>query len=103
MASGTSMASPVVAGVAALVLSYYPELSAQQLKYVLEKSATPLPDSVKMVTKPGTRDEEIDFSELSKTGGIVNTYEALKLAATLKGENVKKKQHRAKMRPVRKN
>ncbi|HEY9259134.1 S8 family peptidase [Chitinophaga sp.] len=43
-ASGTSMASPVVAGVAALVLSYYPELSAAQLKYVLEKSATPLPD-----------------------------------------------------------
>ncbi|SEA58460.1 Subtilase family protein [Chitinophaga terrae (ex Kim and Jung 2007)] len=103
MASGTSMASPVVAGVAALVLSYYPELSAQQLKYVLEKSATPLPDSVKMVTKPGTRDEEIDFAELSRTGGIVNAYEALKLAATLKGENVKKKQHRAKMRPVRKN
>ncbi|WP_199417182.1 S8 family peptidase [Chitinophaga silvatica] len=102
-ASGTSMASPVVAGVAALVLSYYPDLSAQQLKYVLEKSATPLPDGTKMVTKPGTKDEQVEFSELSKSGGIVNTYEALKLAATLKGENVKKKQHKPKLKTVNKN
>ncbi len=35
-ASGTSMACPVVAGIAALVLEYYPTLSAQQLKYVIE-------------------------------------------------------------------
>lgn len=103
-ASGTSMASPVVAGVAALVLSYYPELSATQLKYVLEKSATPLPDGTKMVNKPGSTDEKVDFADLSKTGGIVNAYEALKLAATIKGENVKgKKQHKARVKNVKKN
>ncbi|HJT74913.1 MAG TPA: S8 family peptidase, partial [Chitinophaga sp.] len=85
-ASGTSMASPVVAGVAALVLSYYPNLSARQLKYVLEKSATPLPDNTKMVVKPGTRDENVAFSDLSITGGLINAYEALKLADTMKGE-----------------
>lgn len=102
-ASGTSMAAPVVTGVAALVLSYYPELSARQLKYILEKSATPLPDGSKEVNKPGTQDEKIDFADLSISGGIVNTYEALKLAATIKGENVKKKQHKAKMKPVKKN
>lgn len=102
-ASGTSMAAPVVTGVAALVLSYYPELSARQLKYILEKSATPLPDGNKEVNKPGSQDEKIDFTDLSISGGVVNTYEALKLAATIKGENVKKKQHKAKMRPVKKN
>ncbi len=80
--SGTSMAGPVVAGIAALTLQYYPGLSAKQLKYVIEKSARQ-PDS--KVTKPGT-DEKVELSDISKTGGIVNAYEAVKLAATLKGE-----------------
>ncbi|MET3878190.1 S8 family peptidase [Chitinophaga sp. OAE865] len=103
-ASGTSMASPVVAGVAALVLSYYPELSARQLKYVLEKSATPLTGSAAQVNKPGTSDEKVNFADLSVTGGMVNAYEALKLAATIKGENVKgKKQHKAKIKAIKKN
>ena len=81
-ASGTSMACPVVAGIAALVLEYNPTLSAKQLKYVIEKSAQH-PDL--KVNKPGT-DETVDMKDLSKTGGLVNAYEALKLAATLKGE-----------------
>jgi cell wall-associated protease len=81
-ASGTSMACPVVAGIAALTLQYYPNLSAKQLKYVIEKSAV-APDI--KVKKPGT-DETVNLSELSKTGGIANAYEALKLASTLKGE-----------------
>ena len=81
--SGTSMASPVVAGVAALVLEYNPELSARQLKWVLEQSVTPL-DSLE-VTRPGS-EEKVRFGTLSKTGGIVNAYNALKLAATLKGK-----------------
>lgn len=80
--SGTSMACPVVAGVAALVLEYYPELSAEQLKYVIEKSATPLHEEVKL---PGT-DEMVNLSEISKSGGEVNAYEAIKLAATLNGD-----------------
>ncbi|MBO9730949.1 MAG: S8 family peptidase [Chitinophaga sp.] len=103
-ASGTSMASPVVAGVAALVLSYYPDLSARQLKYVLEKSATPLPDGSTLVNKPGGGpDDKVNFAELSKTGGLVNSYEALKLAATIKGENVKGKKHKAKVKAIKKN
>jgi subtilisin family serine protease len=80
---GTSMASPVTAGIAGLILSYYPELSAKQVKYVIEKSVTPV-NGFK-VNKPGTEDE-VDLTELSKTGGLVNAYEAIKLAATLKGE-----------------
>jgi subtilisin family serine protease len=70
------MAAPVVAGVAALVKSYYPELSAAELKICLEKSVTPINNQV---NKPGTK-SKVDFKELSITGGVVNAYNALKLA-----------------------
>ncbi|MCW3465389.1 S8 family peptidase [Chitinophaga nivalis] len=102
-ASGTSMAAPVVAGIAALILSYHPDLSARQLKYILEKSAAPLPDGSTQVNKPGGQDEKINFADLSVTGGLVNTYNALKLAATIKGEQVRGKKQKAKMKPLKKN
>ncbi|NDC78347.1 MAG: peptidase S8, partial [Chitinophagia bacterium] len=79
---GTSMASPVTAGIAALILSHYPELSAVQVKDVIERSVSKVTDKV---TKPGTEDE-VALSDISKTGGIVNAYEAIRLAATVKGE-----------------
>lgn len=80
--SGTSMAGPVVAGIAALIMEHFPTLSAKQVKFAIERSTSPITDKV---TKPGT-DEMVPFNTLSKTGGIVNAYEAVKLAATLKGE-----------------
>ena len=80
--SGTSFSCPIVAGVAALLLEYYPDLSASQLKYIIEKSASPVTE---LVDLPGS-DEKVNLSDISKSGGIVNAYEALKLAATVKGE-----------------
>jgi subtilisin family serine protease len=77
-AQGTSMASPVTAGVAALLLSYYPNLAATDLKEILMKSTRKF-DGL-MVIKPGTQEEKVDFAELSVSGGIVNAYEAVKLA-----------------------
>lgn len=88
---GTSMASPVVAGLAAFILSYYPELSAEQIKYVIEKSAVMSDLKVK---KPGS-DEIVILSDISKTGGVVNAYEAIKLASTLKGERSNNKNLKA--------
>ena len=82
-ADGTSFASPIVAGIAGLILEYYPSLSAKQLKQVILQSATPLTGT--MVLKPGTQ-EKVDFTTLSKTGGIANAYRALQIAATMKGE-----------------
>ncbi|MCC8409697.1 S8 family serine peptidase [Mucilaginibacter sp. UR6-1] len=83
-ADGTSFASPITAGVAALVLEYYPKLSAKQLKQVILQSAAPLNGT--MVLKPGSKTDKVDFTTLSKTGGIVNAKKALEIAATLKGE-----------------
>lgn len=77
---GTSMAAPVVAGTAAFLLSYFPNLTPQQLKMVIEKTAQV--SDVK-VRKPGNYDELVNLKDLSKTGGVINAYEAAKLAATL--------------------
>ncbi len=79
-AQGTSMASPVTAGVAALLLSYYPELSADQVKDILMKSVRSLNNLT--VSQPGTG-EDVLFQELSVSGGIVNAYEAIKLAESM--------------------
>ncbi|MGF7040190.1 S8 family serine peptidase [Mucilaginibacter lappiensis] len=83
---GTSFSSPITAGIAALVLEYYPTLSSKQLKQVILQSATPLTGT--MVLKPGSKTIKVDFASLSKTGGIVNAYKALQIASKMKGERV---------------
>ena len=88
-ADGTSMASPVTAGLAAMLLSYYPDLKADQLKDIIMKSTRKL-DGLKVV-EPGTLAEMINFSKLSVSGGIINAYEAVKLAESMQ-VNAKSKQ-----------
>jgi subtilisin family serine protease len=80
-ASGTSFAAPVVSGIAALLMAYYPELSAAQVRQILLDSAVRFPD--RMVVRPGTEDELVRFGELSITGGIVNAYSAVRMAEQL--------------------
>jgi len=78
---GTSMASPVVAGVAAAIRSYYPGLKAIQVKEAIMNSATKISSTVKV---PGSKTDKVSFAELSVSGGIVNMYEALRYASTMK-------------------
>lgn len=78
---GTSFACPMVAGLAALIWSYYPQLTYLQVRQCIEESATPIDI---MVTKPGTTDK-VSFSSLSKTGGIVNAYKAIEEAEKMAG------------------
>ena len=81
--SGTSMAAPSAAGVAALVRSYYPQLSASQVKHILMNSGTKINFNV---IKPGSQSRQnpdgelVSFSDLSVSGRIVNAYNALKMA-----------------------
>jgi len=80
LGDGTSFAAPMVSGVAALVMSYNPKLSAPEVKEIVLKSVQ---DKSKLkVNKPGEGKKKVRFEELCKTGGLVNAYEALKLAST---------------------
>ncbi|MOA28590.1 Subtilisin DY [compost metagenome] len=80
---GTSMAAPVVSGLAALILSYYPEFKAREIREIIMKSAVKVQQKVRRENKRGET-ERVAFKELCVSGGVVNAYEALKLAATYK-------------------
>jgi cell wall-associated protease len=84
--SGTSMAAPVVSGIAALIRSRYPDLSAKQVKQVVIESAKKIPGKV---IHPGTFDK-VSPEELSVSGGMVDVVAAMSLASTLKGKAKKK-------------
>ncbi len=75
--SGTSMAAPVVSGVAALLMTYFPELSALQVRDILLESVRTLPNLD--VRRPGDG-SKVKFSTLSRTGGVIDAYAAVKLA-----------------------
>ena len=75
---GTSMASPNVAGVAAVIRSQYPLLTASQVKRILMDSGLLLNTKVNFGDNPNS---EKPFNELSKSGKVVNLYNALILAS----------------------
>ena len=79
---GTSMASPIVTGVAALLRTYYPSLTAKQVKSILEKTVF-TPASSAPCLQPGNSSIATPFGTLSKTGGIVNAYNAVVLANSM--------------------
>lgn len=74
---GTSMAAPAVSGIAALIRSYYPKLSAAQIKKILMQSGL---KSKANVVVAGDSSKSKPFSEISKSGKMVNAYNALLLA-----------------------
>lgn len=74
---GTSMASPEVAGVAAMIRSYYPKLSAEQVKQILMDSGLTTNAQVVLGGDPSNTDS---FSNISKSGKMVNMYNAIIMA-----------------------
>jgi subtilisin family serine protease len=76
---GTSMAAPVVTGLAALIRSYYPRLTALQVKEIILKSVVKIGHNVNLIK--GKEKQSIAFDQLCSTGGVVNAYNALKLAS----------------------
>lgn len=78
---GTSFAAPMVAGAAALIKSVYPSLHASQIKEILLKSSAKYPKlKVYLPNEDGKKKVKVLFSSLSQTGGVLDVYEALKLA-----------------------
>ncbi|MGB5942519.1 MAG: S8 family peptidase [Leeuwenhoekiella sp.] len=80
---GTSMAAPNVAGVAAMLRSYYPEFSANDIKRIILSSGVPTNTSVVVGGDP---ENTAKFSELSKSGKMINMFNAFKMAELSKNE-----------------
>lgn len=76
---GTSMAAPVVAGLAALIRSYYPELPATEVKRIIMQSVTRVDQRVKVTGADG-RSSRVSMNDICVTGGVVNAYRAILLA-----------------------
>lgn len=77
--SGTSMAAPVVTGLAAMLMAYYPELTAADVKRIILASAKQYRDQ--RVFRPGgDPSDSTTFGTLSTTGGVVNAYAAVQMA-----------------------
>jgi subtilisin family serine protease len=76
------MAAPVVAGLAALIRSYYPKLSAAEVKDIIMKSVVKVEQQVTIKDDSGSK--TVLFSDLCVSGGIVNAFNALKLASEYK-------------------
>ena len=83
--SGTSLAGPMVSGTAALIWSYYPKFTVAQVKQIILDSGTAYDLEVII---PGTTDKKVPFSELSKSGKVLNVYNAMQMA-----EKVSKQKH----------
>lgn len=81
---GTSMAAPVVSGLAALIRSYFPEFSATEVKDIIMQSAIPIKQRVKIKNELG-RTVRIRLDQISVSGGVVNAYQAIELAIQKSG------------------
>jgi subtilisin family serine protease len=85
---GTSMASPNAAGVAALIRSYFPNLKAKQVKYILMNSGTAVDSNVEVGGDPK---DLRSLSQISTSGKMVNAYNAFKMAEEMSVKAAKKK------------
>lgn len=75
--NGTSFACPITAGIAALIRTYYPELSASEVKNIIIKSAYKINYKVQ---QPGNTGKMVKYKTLCKSGGVVDAYKAMLLA-----------------------
>lgn len=80
--TGTSLASAVTSKVAALLFSYYPNLTVAEVKQIIMDSGVEYTFPVKMPTKDN-KNHTLPFNKLSKSGKVVNAYNALIMADSI--------------------
>ncbi|MEP0266827.1 S8 family serine peptidase [Dokdonia sp.] len=86
---GTSLSSPLVSGIAALIRAYYPSLTASEVKQILMDSGVEYDILVDVPTKENP-EQQLPFNQLSKSGKIVNAYNAMLMAEQFVKEKKKK-------------
>jgi subtilisin family serine protease len=72
---GTSMAAPMVSGLAAVLRSYFPKLSALQVKALILKSVYKVPQKVK-IAEDG-HSVRVSFTDVCNSAGVANAYNAV--------------------------
>ncbi|MFZ2784236.1 MAG: S8 family serine peptidase [Sediminibacterium sp.] len=97
---GTSMATPIVSGLAAMLRSYYPGLSAVEVKRIIELSVS-RPDAMIPCIKPGIKGDPLSFSDLCKSGGIINAYNAVNIANSFHTAAVSKTPQKPIGKPIK--
>lgn len=83
---GTSMAAPAVSGIAALIRSHYPKLTAAEVKQVIIQSGLTTKASVILA---GDASKTATFDKISKSGKMVNAYNAMIMADNLSKGKIK--------------
>ena len=73
--SGTSVSAPLVAGIAALLYAYFPEMKVSEIKKILLNSG---------ITFDQNTNSKERFPDFSKTGKVINVYNALLAAKNFK-------------------
>ena len=86
-ADGTSLASPVATGVAALLISYFPALTPQEVKNIMVQTGVNIPYEVAL---PGQPEKKAAFNTLSVSGKIINAADAVKMALQMETANAGK-------------
>ncbi|WP_430410615.1 S8 family serine peptidase [Kordia sp.] len=91
--SGTSISCAIVSGIASLIRSYYPNLTAKEVKDIILSSGTLVDANVYLPFTEGEErnPEKVPFSSLSKSGKIVNAYNALLMAEEVSKKKKKRK------------
>jgi subtilisin family serine protease len=77
---GTSMAAPIVSGLGALIFSYFPNLSAVDVKEIIEHSVDTTYSNEEFSRPGDDPKKKMTISEACKAGGVVNAYNAIQLS-----------------------
>jgi len=79
LSNGTSMAAPVVSGVIALLMQYFPEYSPLEIKDIIVSSVVKTDEQI-LLPGQSLESQYVPFDHLSKHGGIINAYRAVREA-----------------------